>query len=50
METWETGKPFEETVRARDGITGKIDEKTLRTVFELDNFVKEVDTIFERLV
>jgi adenylosuccinate lyase len=50
METWETGKPFEETVRARDGITGKIDEKTLQAVFELDNFVKEVETIFERLV
>jgi len=50
METWETGKPFEETVRARKGITGKINEATLQSVFELDNFVKEVDTIFERLV
>jgi len=50
METWRTGKPFEETARAREGITGKVDEATLRNVFELDNFVKEVDTIFERLV
>jgi adenylosuccinate lyase len=50
METWETGKPFEDTVRARDGITGKLDGQTLRDVFKLDNFLKEVDTIFERLV
>ena len=50
METWKTGKPFEETVRARGGITGRIDEKALRAVFELNNFIKEVDTIFERLV
>jgi adenylosuccinate lyase len=49
-ETWETGKPFEETVRAQKEITDKLDEKTLRSVFELDSFVKEVDTIFERLV
>lgn len=50
METWKTGKPLEETVRAREGITGRIDEETLRGVFALDNFVKDVDTIFERLV
>jgi adenylosuccinate lyase len=50
METWNTGKPFEETVRARDGITSRVDEATLRRIFEMDNFVREVDTIFERLV
>jgi adenylosuccinate lyase len=50
METWKTGKFFEETVRAREEITSRIDEETLRGVFELDDFVKEVDTIFERLV
>jgi adenylosuccinate lyase len=50
METWETGKPFEETVRARDGITARLDEKTLRSVFTLENFVKEIHTIFERVV
>ncbi|MGD8413115.1 MAG: adenylosuccinate lyase [Candidatus Latescibacterota bacterium] len=50
METWDTGKPFEETVRSRKAITDKIDEKTLKQVFEMDNFIKEVDTIFERLV
>jgi len=50
METWRTGDPFEKTVRARDGITSRIDEKTLGGVFELDNFVKDVDAIFERLV
>jgi adenylosuccinate lyase len=50
METWETGTPLEETVRARDGITSRIDENALRAVFTLDMFVKNVDTIFERLV
>jgi adenylosuccinate lyase len=50
METWATGKPFEESVRALDGITSRVDEETLRGVFEMDNFIKEVDTIFNRLV
>jgi adenylosuccinate lyase len=50
METWAKGKPFEESVRALDGITSRVDEETLRGVFEMDNFIKEVDTIFNRLV
>ena len=50
MDTWSTGTPFEANVRACDGITDKIDEAILQDVFTLDNFVKEVDTIFERLV
>jgi adenylosuccinate lyase len=50
METWETGKPFEETVRAREGITSRVSEEKLREIFSMDNFVKEVDVIFERLV
>jgi len=50
METWETGKPFEETVRAREGITSRVNEEKLREIFSMDNFVKEVDVIFERLV
>ncbi len=50
METWNTGTPLEKTVRARDGITSRIDENALRAVFTLDMFVKNVDTIFERLV
>jgi adenylosuccinate lyase len=50
METWEKGTPFEQAVRSREGITRNIDEETLRSLFQLDSFVKEVDTIFERLV
>jgi adenylosuccinate lyase len=50
METWETGTPFETTVRARPGITGRVSEEKLREIFTMDNFVKEVDVIFERLV
>jgi adenylosuccinate lyase len=50
METWETGKPFEETVRAREGITSRVSPEKLEEIFSMDNFVKEVDVIFERLV
>jgi len=50
METWDTGRPFEETVRAREAITSLLDEDTLEGVFTMDNFVKEVDTVFERVL
>jgi adenylosuccinate lyase len=50
METWETGTPFEKTVRAREGITSRLDDATLEDVFTLDNFVREVDVIFERVL
>jgi len=50
METFDTGKPFEESVRARGEITSKLDEATLAGVFTIDNFISEVDTIFDRLV
>jgi adenylosuccinate lyase len=50
METWQTKTPFETTVRARPGITDRVSEDKLREIFTMDNFVKEVDVIFERLV
>ena len=50
MKTWETGEPFEASVRAVDEITSRIDPKTLDAVFTLDNFVKEVDAIFDRVL
>lgn len=50
METWETGKPFEATVRARKGITSKLDAKALAAVFTLDDYLKEVDGIFARVL
>jgi adenylosuccinate lyase len=49
METWESGKSFEETVRARKGITEKLDAATLDSVFDLDHYLREVDTIFARV-
>ncbi len=49
METWETGKAFEETVRARKGITSKLDAQSLAAVFNLDGYLQEVDTIFARV-
>ena len=49
METWETGKAFEETVRARKGITSKLDAQSLAAVFNLDDYLHEVDTIFARV-
>ncbi len=50
METWESGKPFEETVRARKAITSKLDKTTLDAVFNLDHYLREVDTIFDRVL
>ena len=49
METWETGKPFEETVRARKSITSKLEKGVLDAVFDLDHYLREVDTIFKRV-
>jgi adenylosuccinate lyase len=50
METWETEKPLEETVRARKEITSRLDEETLAGCFTIDNFIREVDTIFDRVL
>lgn len=50
METWKTGDPFETSARKREAITSRLDGKTLDAVFSLDNFVKEVDAIFARVL
>jgi len=50
METWKTERPFEEIVRSREEITNHLDEKTLAGVFTIENFIHEVDTIFERVL
>jgi adenylosuccinate lyase len=50
METWQTGKPFEQSVREREAITTRLDAGILDQVFTLDSFLKSVDAIFERVV
>jgi adenylosuccinate lyase len=50
METWRTGKPFRATVAARPDVTSRLDVRALDDVFSLDSFLKEVDTIFERVL
>jgi adenylosuccinate lyase len=50
METWRTGKPFEETVRERKAITDNLSDNELKEIFSLDAFTKEVDGIFERVL
>ena len=50
MSTWETGRPFEESVRAETEITSRLEEGKLAEVFSLDNFIKEVDAIFDRVL
>ncbi|MEJ2720114.1 MAG: adenylosuccinate lyase [bacterium] len=50
MQTWKTGEPFEKSVRAVKEITSRLDPETLDAVFSLDNFVKEVDAIFDRVL
>jgi len=50
METWQTGKQFEQTVRARAAITSRVDADRLAAVFLLDDYLREVDTIFARVL
>ena len=50
METWETGKAFEQTVRARTTITSRLEPAALNAVFSLDDYLREVDTIFARVL
>jgi len=50
METWQTGKQFEQTVRARAAITSRVDPDRLAAVFLLDDYLREVDTIFARVL
>ena len=50
METWDTAKPFEQTVRSRPTITSRVDAKRLAAVFSLDDYLKEVDAIFQRVL
>jgi adenylosuccinate lyase len=50
METWETGKPFEQTVRSRAKITSRLEPAALNAVFLLDDYLREVDTIFARVL
>ena len=50
METWETGKAFEQTVRARTKITSRLEPAALNAVFLTDDYLREVDTIFARVL
>jgi adenylosuccinate lyase len=50
METWETGRNFEQTILDQKTITSKIDKSRLERIFTLDSFLKSVDEIFERVV
>ena len=50
MATWQSGKPFEESVRAKKEIVDRLDGKKLDAVFSLDTFTKEVDAIFDRVL
>ena len=50
MKTWETGRPFEESVRAETEITSRLEAEKIAEIFSLDSFVKEVDAIFDRVL
>ena len=49
MRAWEEERDFPELVRADPEITGRLDEGTLDSVFDLDHYARHVDTVFERL-
>jgi adenylosuccinate lyase len=50
METWRTGKSFQDSVTERAEIKSKLDGDTLDQVFSLDTFMREVDAIYERVL
>ncbi|UCG51481.1 MAG: adenylosuccinate lyase [Candidatus Latescibacterota bacterium] len=50
MNTWKTGEPFEDSVRAAKEITSRIEPRKLDEIFTLDSFLKEVDAIFDRVL
>jgi adenylosuccinate lyase len=50
METWETGRPFKESVAKRKAITSKLTGGTFESVFSLKSFLKEVDAIYDRVL
>ncbi len=50
MKTWETGQPFEDSVREQNEITSRLSPDRLDEVFTLDGFLKEVDAIFDRVL
>jgi adenylosuccinate lyase len=50
MNTWKTGQPFEQSVKSEKEIVSRLGAERLRDVFKLDDFLKEVDAIFERVL
>jgi len=50
MKTWETGQPFERSIREEKEITSRVGPDELKEIFNLDSFLKEVDAIFARVV
>ncbi len=50
MKTWETGQPFERSIREEKEITARLSTGELEALFTLDSFLKEVDAIFARVL
>jgi adenylosuccinate lyase len=50
MDTWQNGQSFEQSVRSRSKITSRLEPAALDAVFSLDDYVREVDTIFARVL
>jgi adenylosuccinate lyase len=50
MKTWETGRPFEDTVREQEEIVSRLDPRRIEEVFDLGGLLKEVDAIFDRVL
>jgi adenylosuccinate lyase len=50
MKTWDSGDSFEQSVRSQEEIVSRMDPAALDEVFKLDNFLKEVDAIFDRVL
>ena len=49
MRAWEEELDFPGLVRADAGITQRLDQATLDSIFDLDHYTRHVDTVFDRL-
>ena len=49
MRSWDEERDFPELVRADSGVTARLDETTLTSVFDLDATIANLDATFDRL-
>jgi len=49
MRAWENKTPFEDLVRASDGVSSRLSSEILDELFDLNYFFRHVDLIYDRV-